>query len=119
MFPLNLSLNRRHESIRLTIFCPLEKCSFEGKTQYISPHDLCMGVPTTQIKSTLLNLLNQDVTVSTGNVTVTGTVVGYTIERDLYLIGILISKPDRTAWKRFVAENPRPSFFAEIRHVSP
>ncbi len=119
MFPLNLSLNRRHESIRLTISCPLENCSFEGKTQYISPYDICMEVPTTQIKITLLKLLNQDVTISTGNVTVTGTVMGYTIERDLYLIGIFINKPDRAAWKRFVSENPRPSFFTEIRHVSP
>jgi hypothetical protein len=119
MFPLNLSLNRRHESKHLTISCPLEKCSFEGKTQYISPSDLCMEVPTTQIKVTLLKLLNQDVTVETGNVTVTGTVKGYTIEMDRYLIGILISKPDRATWKRFVAESPRPSFLTEIRHVSP
>ncbi len=119
MFPLNLSLNRRHESIHLKISCPLENCSFEGKTQYISPYDICMEVPTTQIKITLLKLLNQDVTISTGNVTVTGTVMGYTIDRDLYLIGIFINKPDRAAWKRFIAENPRHSFFTEIRHVSP
>jgi len=119
MFPLNLSLNRRHESIHLKISCPVENCSFEGKTQYFSPHEICIKAPTTRIKNTLLKLLNQDVTVSTGNVTVTGTIMGYTIERDLYLIGILISKSDRPAWKRFVAENPRPSFFTEIRHVSP
>lgn len=119
MFPLSLSMNRRHESICLKISYPLENCSFEGKTQYISPYDICMEVPTTRIKITLLKLLNQDVSVTAGNVTVTGTIMGYTIERDLYLIGILINKAARAAWKRFVEESPRPSFFAEIRHVSP
>jgi ABC-type uncharacterized transport system ATPase subunit len=78
-----------------------------------------MNVPTARIKVTLLKLLSQNVTVSTGNVTVNGNISGYTIEGDRYLIGIVINKTDRLSWKRFLAGKNWLSLHTEIRHVSP
>ena len=119
MWSLDLNLSKRYETFSVKVSCPQDECSFEGKTLYVSSCDLCVEVPTTQIKVTLLKFLNHDVTVRIGNVTIAGIMSGYTIERDRYLIGIIVSKQDRAAWKKFLADKPKVSFLTEIRHVSP
>jgi len=118
MLSLDLNLNKRYESFCLRVSCPQEGLSFEGDTQYVSSCDLCMIVPTTRIKITLLKLLHQIVTVSVGNVTVNGSITGYTIEGDRYFIGIAVSKPDRPSWKRFLGEKTWLSLHSEARQAS-
>jgi len=115
---LNVNPGRRQEEMRLTVSCSQEECSFEGKTQYVSSRDLRMEVPTTRVKDTLLKFLNQNVTVQAGNVTVTGKMLGYTIDGNRYLIGIAISRSDRTSWKRLLEERAGFSLFAQAPNVS-
>ena len=120
MFPMKLNVNpgRRHEELCLTVSCSQEECSFEGKTQYVSSHDLRMEVPTARVKKTLLKFLNQDVTVHAGNVTVTGKMRSYTIDGNHYLIGVAISRPDRMSWRRLLEERTGFSLFAQAPNVS-
>jgi len=118
MFSINFSM-KEYGSLSLNISCPSSGLSFRGLTREITPTDLCLEVPITRIKITLLQFLNKDVTIGCENVLFDGTIHWYTIEGDYYYIGISLSKSHRSAWRRFLAERSRVSLSPEMHHVSP
>lgn len=106
-------------TLSLNVTCPGQELSFWGTTRELGAKDFCLAVPTTRIKTTFSQILNENVTIACENVLLEGNVSWYTIEGDYYLIGISIGKAHRSAWKNLLSEKSKVSLHAEVRHVSP
>ena len=89
---------KEHRPLSLHVSCPEEGLSFWGRTSDITSRDLCMEVPTTRIKTSLMGF---------ENVIIAGNICWYTIEGDYYQIGLAVSKKCRAAWKELVAVSDR------------
>jgi hypothetical protein len=98
---------KEHRPLSLHISCPDAGMSFWGRTRDISSHELCMEVPTTRIKTSLMQFINKDVIIRVENVIIDGSITWYTIEGDFYLINIAVNKRCRSAWKELVAVSDR------------
>lgn len=118
MFLFNINFNDLG-SFSINLSSPDHDLSLWGNTKELTIKELCLAIPTTRIKFTFSQLLNQNVTVKADNMIITGNVTWYTIEGDYYLIGINICKNHRAAWKNFLAQKWRVSLQTEVRHVSP
>jgi len=98
---------KEHRPLSLHVTCPEEGLSFWGRTSDITSRDLCMEVPTTRIKTSLMGFINKDVIIRFENVIIAGNICWYTIEGDYYQIGLAVSKKCRAAWKELVAVSDR------------
>ncbi len=118
MFSFNMN-GKFLGTLSLNITCPGQQLSFWGTTRELGAKDLCLAVPTTRIRTTFSQFLNENVTITCENVILEGCVSWYTIEGDYYLIGISIGKAHRSAWKSLLSEKSKVSLRAEVHHVSP
>jgi hypothetical protein len=109
---------KEHRPLSLHIAFPEVGLSFWGMTRDISSQDLCMEVPTTRIKASLMEFLNKDVIMRFENVTISGVIHWYTIEGDNYIINIAVSKGCRAAWKELVAVSDRLAVKASVRQTA-
>lgn len=105
-------------NLSLNISCPGRDLSFWGTTRELAVKDFCLAVPTTRIKTTFSQLLNENVTIACESVLLEGMVSWYTIEGDYYLIGISIGKAHRSAWKNILSEKSKVSIHTAVGHVS-
>ena len=109
------SFQRRYNPIPIT--CTFEDLAVVGTTKYLSPRGLCLQIPTTRIKLSLLEMLNKDVLLEVKNVTIAGCIGWYTIDDDLYRIGITIHKKHIQEWKRIVSQSAEAVLNAGMGHA--
>jgi hypothetical protein len=98
---------KEHTPFSLLVSCPDEGLTFWGTTRNVTSQEFCMEVPTTRIKTSLMDFISKNVIIRFENVTIEGTIQWYTIEGDYYLISIGVCKRCRSAWKELVAMSDR------------
>ncbi|MGC9323385.1 MAG: hypothetical protein ACP5G0_01425 [Desulfomonilia bacterium] len=77
-----------------------------------------MEVPTTRVKSCLLEMIHESVFIDVENVTLSGSIMWYTIDGASYFIGVRVKKPDRSAWRKLLLGRSRWVFHTSTHAAS-
>ncbi|HDP24990.1 MAG TPA: hypothetical protein ENN34_06055 [Deltaproteobacteria bacterium] len=102
----------------LHLSCRIGESTLDGRLKEISRSEFCMEVPSTRVKTCLLEMIHAPVLLEIEQVLLSGSILWYTIEGASYFIGIRVKKDHRAAWRKLLLDKSRWGFHASAGAAS-